>query len=110
MRIVNLFVVSALIILLAEVSGRAQQPCKEIKATVEVKNTTAGQSDGSVTITIDGNSKDFRVFLIAPRSEDNKLELPIQELKNLSEGNYELVITESRAGEFCPKHIKIAIK
>ena len=110
MRIVNLFIVSALIFLLPAVSTKAQRPCKEIKATVEVKNTTPGQRDGTVSIKIDGNSKDFKFFLIAQRKEENRLDQPIEEVKGLSAGTYDLVITEAKEGDFCPKHQKIVIQ
>jgi hypothetical protein len=84
-------------------------PCKEINATVEVKNAV-GHNDGSVTVTIEGNPSHFRIFLVAPRKEENRLDLPVEEIKNLSPGDYELVITEAKEGEFCPKHIKVEIK
>jgi hypothetical protein len=109
MKLLNLLTISFLLILFAEQLAIAQHPCKEIQATAEVKNTT-NQNDGSVTVTIEGNSRDFRIFLVAQKKEDNRLDLPVEEIKNLSPGDYELVITESKQGEFCPKRIKVAIK
>ncbi len=109
MKLLNFLVITFLLILSAEHLALAQHPCKEIKASAEVKNTT-NQNDGAVTITIDGNPGHFRIFLVAPKKEDNRLDLPVEEIKNLSPGAYELVITEAKEGEFCPKHIKVAVK
>ncbi|HMI65146.1 MAG TPA: hypothetical protein VK517_03880 [Cyclobacteriaceae bacterium] len=109
MKLLNLLAISLLLTLFPEGLAMAQNPCKEIKATAEVKNTT-NQKDGSVTVTIEGNSHQFRIFLIAPKKEDNRLDLTVEEIKDLSPGDYVLVITEAKEGEFCPKHIKVAIK
>ena len=86
-----------------------EAPCKEINATVEVKNTV-GKNDGSLTVAIDGNPRQFRLSLFAAKKRDNRLDVPVEEIKNLSAGEYELVITEAKEGEFCPKHIKVAIQ
>ena len=109
MNLLNLLTLSFLLTLRAGQLTLDEYPCKEIDATVEVKNAL-GQNDGSLIVTIEGNPGRFRIFLIAPRKEDNRLDLPVEEIKNLSPGDYELVITEAKEGEFCPKHIKVAIK
>jgi len=109
MNLLNLLTISFLLNLPAERLIFGEHPCKEINATVEVKNSM-GQNDGSLTITIEGNQRQFRIFLVAPRKDDNRLDLPVEEIKNLSPGDYELVITEAKEGEFCPKHIKVTIK
>lgn len=109
MKLLNLLIISFLLIKGPGHSTFIASPCREIKATAEVKNSS-GQRDGTITVTIDGNSANFRVSLVAPKKEDNRLNLPVEEIKNLPAGNYELVITEAREGEFCPKHIKVAIK
>lgn len=109
MNLLNLLTISSFLTLSAEQLTVAEPPCKEINATVEAKNAM-GQNDGSVTITIEGNPRHFRIFLVAPRKEDNRPDLPVEEIKNLSPGDYEVVITEAKEGEFCPKHIKVAIK
>ncbi len=109
MKLLNLLTISILMTLFGVPSLVAQSPCKEIKATAEVKNTT-NSNDGSVTVTIEGNSRNFKIFLIAPKKEDNRPDLPVEEIKNLSPGNYDVVITESKEGEFCPKHLKVVVK
>src|SRR6267154_3967859 len=109
MNFLNLLTISLLLTIHAEQFSSDGYPCKEINATVEVKNAM-GQKDGSVTVTIEGNPSHFRIFLIAPRKEENRMDLPVEEIKNLSRGDYELVITEAKEGEFCPKHIKVEIK
>ena len=109
MNLPNLLAISFLMLLLPVQPTLVERPCKEINATVEVKNTI-GQNDGSFTVTIDGNPRQFRLHLIAPKKADNRLDVPVEEIKNLSAGEYELVITEAKEGEFCPKHIKVAIQ
>ena len=108
MNLLNLLTISFLLSLTSEQLAFDEHPCIEIDATVEVKNTT-NRNDGSLTVTIE-NPRHFRLFLVAPKKEDNRLDLPVEEIKNLSPGDYELVITEAKEGEFCPKHIKVAIK
>ena len=109
MNQLNLLTLSCLLTFSAGNLAPDKYPCKEIDATVEVKNTTNG-NNGSATVTLEGNPRQFRIFLIAPKKEDNRLDLPVQEIKNLSPGDYELVITEAKEGEFCPKRIKVSIK
>ena len=109
MNLLNLLTISLLLTLASEQLTLNEHPCKEINATVKVKNAM-GQNNGSVTVVIEENSSHFRIFLVAPRKEDNRLDLPVEEIKNLSPGDYELVITEAKEGEFCPKHIKVTIK
>ena len=109
MNLLNLLTISFLLTISGELLTLAEHPCKEIDATVEVRNAM-GQNNGSLTVTIDGDPRRFRIFLVAQRMEDNRLDLPVEEIKNLPPGDYELVITEAKEGEFCPKHIKVAIK
>jgi acylphosphatase len=109
MNLLNLLTISFLLTLFPEWLTVAENPCREINATATVKNTT-NRKDGSVTVTIEGNSSQFRIFLMAPKKEDNRPDLPVEEIKNLSPGDYVVVITEAKEGEFCPKHIKVAIK
>jgi len=109
MNLLNLLTLSFWLTFSVEHLAVDKLPCKEIEATAEVKNTTNG-NDGSVTVTLEGNRRLFRLFLIAPKIKDNRLDLPVEEIKNLSPGDYELVITEAKEGEFCPKRIKVSIK
>ena len=109
MKLLNLLTISLLIILVEAPGAYAQHPCKEIQATAEVKHTT-NQHDGSISVTIEGNATQFRIYLVAPRKEDNRMDLPVEEIKNLAPGTYELVITEAKEGQFCPKRLKVAIK
>ena len=110
MKLLNLLIISFLIVGFVERQAMSQSPCKEIKVTTETKDTSNQGNDGSIAVKIEGESRNFRIFLIAPRKENNRLDLPVEEIKNLSPGNYVLVITESKEGEFCPKHLKVAIK
>ena len=109
MNLLNFLTLSFLLTFSAGHLALDKHPCKEIDATVETQNTTNG-NDGSVTVTLEGNPRQFRIFLIAPKRRDNRLDLPVEEIKNLSPGDYELVITEAKEGEFCPKRIKVSIK
>ena len=110
MKLLNLLAISSLIAGFGERQGMSQNPCKEIRVTAETRDTGPRGNDGSISVKIDGESRNFRIFLIAPKKENNRLDLPVEEIKNLSRGNYDLVITESKEGEFCPKRLKVAIK
>ncbi len=109
MNLVNLLTISFLLTLWSERMAFNGYPCKEIEARVTIKNTILS-NDGSITVTIEENPGHFKLFLVAPKKQDNRMDLPVEEIKNLSAGDYELVITEAKEGEFCPKHIKVAIK
>lgn len=108
MKLVNLLVISSLFLMQLAPRGPVQNPCKEIRATVEVTPST-GKNDGAIKVTIEGNSRDFRLYLIAKQKENNRINLPVEEIKSLAPGDYDLVIAESKEGEYCPKRIKVAI-
>ena len=110
MKLLKFLVISFLIFGFVKKQAMSQSPCKEIKVTAEAKDASPRGNDGSISVKIDGESRNFRIYLIAHKKENNRLDLPVEEIKNLSPGNYELVITESKEGEFCPKHLKVAIK
>ena len=110
MKLYKLLSISWLLYIILPLGVMAQRPCKEIPASIEIQNAKPGEK-GSVSVIFTGNvSSQFRLNLIAPRKEDNKLNLSQTEIKDLPAGTYDVIVVEAKEGEFCPRRFKAVIR
>lgn len=91
--------------------GRAQNSpsCKEIEVEVKVRETTSGKG-GSIELSYSsGKPSDFKLFLFAPKRENNQLDIVSSEISGLKKGNYTLIIQGRENDTYCSKKIMITI-
>lgn len=102
----------ALVLLLFTVSKGVSQStdCKEIKAKVEVTDSTPGNDDGEITVILENGPAKFSIHLLQ-LGKDPKTNLSTLSIGNLSKGKYLVVVSDknSKSG-FCPKAIEVNVK
>ena len=91
-------------------AARAQDNCKEIKATIEVFQAGQKAEKASVKIDFKGQSNsNLNLTLIGPKGFFRK-DIQESEIQGLQKGAYSLVITPKREEDnFCQKHFGFTI-
>lgn len=68
------------------------QTCDDLKFDVKVTNTTNGQNNGKLDVTIIKSSSKIHAYLYGDTKSKNKLNVGLDDLINLESGTYTLVL------------------
>ena len=66
--------------------------CDDLKFDIEVTHTTDGLNNGKIDVTITKGLQNVKAFLYAKSRGNNRLNIKIDELKNLPSGTFTLVL------------------
>jgi hypothetical protein len=95
-------------------SGLAAQDfknCNEIKVDVKVENANNRLSNGKIILNFqEADYEKFKLFLFSENRLNNRLDFVGDEINDLSNGNYTLIIQGKDNEKFCPKQFKLKLE
>jgi hypothetical protein len=70
-------------------------PCDGLKIETNITNTSNGENDGQISVTVVKGKAPYKVFLFAEKRENNRLDIKIKDLRKLASGKYILIIQDA---------------
>lgn len=86
----------------------AQRGCIEIEVNATITPTSLNSANGIISLTF-RDSSEYEVFLLGQERSKNRLGIRQNIIENLPAGNYDLIITDVKRRNVCPRHLKIEV-
>jgi hypothetical protein len=110
MKVTNYLVYTLFQLALLPVFSQETNPCKTIEVETEVVRSS-NQSNGTAIIKFTfKDQSEYEIFLLGEGKGKNKMGIKKNEIPGVAPGKYDLIITDTRRKNVCPRHLKIEVQ
>ena len=87
--------------------AQSQKDCEPIDVAVEVVQLPDGKRTIKLVFKVES---DYEISLLGAGKSKNRLEIKTKEIQDVEPGKYDLVITDNKRKNVCPKHVKVEVQ